>query len=120
VAMVTITFTPGLARWAGACALILAFVFLVASLFQRHFLVDGETQSVFSMIARFKDRFYLLLSLFIIFSLYFGLAGSGILPKLYSNKFPQAYFELVSKAETGKEKPANGEYKYQVFKKMYD
>jgi hypothetical protein len=52
--------------------------------------------------------------------LYFGLSGTGILPKLYSNKFPQAYFEMVNNAETGKEKPVNGEFKYQEFKKSYD
>ena len=72
------------------------------------------------MIAGFKDRVFLLLSLFIIFSLYYGLSGSGILPKLYSDKFPQAYYELVNNAETGKEKPVNGKYKYEEFRKMYD
>ena len=121
IAMVEISFKPHIARWTGGLALILVFVFLLTGLFRRHFLIDGEDRSAFSIIAGFKDRLYLLLSLFIIFSLYFGLSGMGILPKLYSNKFPQAYFELVNNAETGKEKPvSNGEFKYQEFKKRYD
>jgi hypothetical protein len=109
-----------IARWTGGLALILVFVFLFSSLFKRHFLLEGENRSAFFIIAGFKDRLYLLLSIFIILSLYFGLSGAGILPKLYSNKFPQAYFELVNNAETGKEKPVNGEFKYQEFKKSYD
>ncbi|HEX3767668.1 MAG TPA: hypothetical protein VHT72_04790 [Puia sp.] len=120
IAMVEITFKPGIARWTGGLALILVFVFLLSGLFKRHYLIDGENKSAFSIIAGFKDRLYFLLSLFIIFSLYFGLSGAGILPKLYSNKFPQAYFEMVNNAETGKEKPVNGEFRYQEFKKKYD
>jgi len=120
IAMVELTFKPRIARWTGALALTLVFVFLLSGLFKRHFLIDGENKSAFSFIAGFRDRLYLLLSLFIIFSLYFGLSGSGILPKLYSNKFPQAYFELVNNAETGKEKPVDGKFKYQEFKERYD
>ncbi len=121
MAMVEITFKPRIARWTGGLALIGVLVFLLSGLFRRHFLLDGENKSAFSIIAGFKDRLYLLLSLFIIFSLYVGLSGAGILPKLYSKKFPQAYFELVNNAETGKEKPSEGgEFKYQEFKKQYD
>jgi hypothetical protein len=120
IAMIEITFKPRIARLTGGLAMILVFVFLLSGLFKRHFIVDGESKSVFSFIAGFRDRLYLLLSLFIIFSLYFGLSGAGILPKLYSNKFPQAYFELVNNAETGKEKPVDGKFKYQEFKERYD
>jgi hypothetical protein len=121
MAMVEITFKPRIARWTGSLALFGVFVFLIFGLFRRYFLIEGENRSAFSVIAGFKDRLYLLLSLFIIFSLYFGLSGANILPKLYSNKFPQAYFELVNNAESGKEKPAEGgEFKYQEFKKSYD
>jgi hypothetical protein len=119
-AMVEITFKPRIARWTGALALFLVFVFLLSGLLKRYYVIEGESRSAFSIIAGFKDRLYLLLCLFIIFSLYFGLSGANILPKLYSNKFPQAYFELVNNAETGKEKPVNGEFKYQEFKKNYD
>ena len=120
IAMVEITFKPRIARWTGGLAIVLVFIFLLSGLFKRNFMLEGESKSAFSILAGFKDRLYLLLSLFIIFSLYFGLSGAGILPKLYSDKFPQAYFELVNKAETGKEEPVNGKFKYQEFKKNYD
>jgi hypothetical protein len=120
IAMVEVTFKPRIARWTGGVALIMVFVFLLSVIFKRYFLLEGDNKSAFSIIAGFKDRLFLLLSLFIIFSLYFGLSGAGILPKLYSNKFPQAYFELVNNTETGKEKPVNGQFKYQEFKKNYD
>jgi hypothetical protein len=39
---------------------------------------------------------------------------------MYSDEYPQAYFKLVNNAETGKEKPVNGKYKHQEFKRRYD
>jgi hypothetical protein len=120
IAMMEFTFKPHIARWTGGLALILVFIFLLSVIFKRYFSLDGDNKSVFSIFAGFRDRLFLLLSLFIIFSLYFGLSDAGVLPKLYSNKFPQAYFEMVNNAETGKEKPVDGEFKYQVFKKSYD
>jgi hypothetical protein len=120
LSMVITTFMPAIARAIGVLAIIPVILFLGASLLSKRFLIEGESQSAFTRIAGFRDRFYLLLSLFIIFALYFGFSGSGILPKMYSNKFPQAYFEMVNQAESGKEKPVNGEYRYQAFKRNYD
>jgi hypothetical protein len=39
---------------------------------------------------------------------------------MYTDEYPQAYFELVKQAESGKEKPVNGKYKHEEFKDMYD
>jgi hypothetical protein len=58
--------------------------------------------------------------LFLISSFYIVFTSTGILPKLYSDEYPQAYFELVNKAETGDEKAVSGRYKDEDFKKMYD
>ncbi len=120
IALVTIPFSPQLAEFFGGAALILTIGFLAAGLLRRRLLVDGENVSVFTVIAGFKDRSVLLLSLFLIFSFYLGFTSSGILPKLYSDEYPQAYFELVNRAEAGKEKPVNGRYEYEEFRKMYD
>jgi hypothetical protein len=72
------------------------------------------------VITGFRDRFYLLLTLFILFTLYVGLTGAGVLPRLYSDNYPQAYYKLVNEAETGKEKPTDGRYRYENFKTAYD
>jgi magnesium-transporting ATPase (P-type) len=120
LAMVLMTFSPRTARYAGILALVLMTLFVLGAILRNRLLVDGERISVFVLIAGFRDRFYLLLSLFFLFSLYTGLTTSGILPKLYSDNYPQAYYELVNQAETGREKPVDGKFRYEEFKKMYD
>ena len=77
IAMVEITFKPRIARWTGGLALILVFIFLLSGLLRGQFLIEGENRSAFSIIAGFKDRLYLLLSLFIIFSLYSRTVSCG-------------------------------------------
>jgi hypothetical protein len=39
---------------------------------------------------------------------------------MYSDEFPQAYFNLVNQAETGNEKSVNGKFKHDEFKAKYD
>jgi hypothetical protein len=39
---------------------------------------------------------------------------------MYSDKFPQKYFELVNLAESGKDKPLKGKFRHEEFKEMYD
>ncbi len=60
------------------------------------------------------------MTLFVLFTAYMGLTKINILPKMYSDEYPQAYFELVKQAEAGEEKLVNGEYKHEEFKEMYD
>ena len=69
---------------------------------------------------RFKDRSVVLLALFLLFTAYMGLTKIGAIPKMYSDEFPQAYFELVNKAESGQEKAVEGKYRHEAFKEMYD
>jgi hypothetical protein len=120
LAMVSYTTSPLLAKILGILSLVLLAVFLSGGLANDHLMVDGEQFSVFGILAGFRDRYFLLLSFFILFSLYLTLTISGILPGLYSDKYPQAYYELVNMAESGKEKPVDNRYKYEDFKKAYD
>jgi hypothetical protein len=120
VAMITVSFIPHVAAWAGIAAFVLLLIFTGIALLKKQFQVDGENVAPFSLITHFKDQSPLLISLYFIFSLYFAFTVTGILPKLYSDKFPQAYFELVNQAETGKETPVDDKYKHEEFKKMYD
>jgi len=120
VAMILMNVSVQAARYAGILALLFMASFIFIAMVKKGSLLEGEKISVFRVIAGFRDRFFLLSSLFILFSLYLGLTTSGVLPKLYSNKFPQAYYELVSQAETGKEKPVDGKFRYEEFKTMYD
>jgi hypothetical protein len=120
LAMVLFAFNPLLARYLGIFSLVLIAGFLFGGIFYGRFLVGLEKTSVFKVIAGFRDRFYLLLTLFVLFTLYVGLTGAGVLPRLYSDNYPQAYYKLVNEAETGKERPVEGKYQYERFKTAYD
>lgn len=94
--------------------------FLITSFLNKQFFIEGENTSAFKVISLFKDRSVILISLFFIVTLFTGFSRIGVLPKLYSDQFPQAYFKLVNNAESGKEKPVNGKYQHEEFKAKYD
>lgn len=114
-----VPFAPKIAEVTGAAALILLVVFIIAGFFKKELLVEGENISVFKMIRRFKGHSIIIVSLFLLFSLYVGFNRIGVLPDIYSDEFPRAYFELVDKATSKKEKPVDGKYKYEEFMEKY-
>jgi len=111
---------PQLYAYIGIAAFILLVGFLIMGLVVSHYVLDGAEVSGFKLAAGLKDRSMILLSLFFIISLYMGLTRFGVLPTMYSDEYPQAYFKLVNSAETGREKPVNGKFKHQEFKERYD
>jgi hypothetical protein len=120
ISLIAVPLLPQLYAYLGIAAFILLVGFLIAGLLVPKYLLDGSEFSVFKLVAGLKDRSLILLSLFFIISLYTGLTRIGILPSMYSDEYPQAYFKLVNNAETGKEKPVNGKYMHQEFKARYD
>ena len=83
-------------------------------------MIDGETRTAFSMVRHLRDHSVIIVSLFILFTLYTGLNRIGILPEIYSDQYPQEYFRLVEKASTGQEKAENGKYRHELFKQEYE
>ncbi len=120
VSMVTVPFIPQLAEPAGGTAFALLLAFLIVSILKRDILLEGEKVTGLSYVLKFKDRSIVLLTLFVLFTAYMGLTKIDILPKMYSDEYPQTYFELVKQAEAGQEKPVNGTYKHEEFKELYD
>ena len=114
-----VPFAPKIAEVTGAGALILLLGFIAAGFFRKDLLVDGENVSAFKMVRRFKGHSVIIASLFLLFSLYVGFNRIGVLPEIYSDEFPRAYFELVNKATSKKEKPVDGRYKYEEFMEKY-
>ena len=114
-----VLFAPSVAEVAGAMAIVFLLCFVVVGLLRKQVLVEGENLSAFGMVRSFKGHSIMLATLILLFSLYFGLNRAGVLPAIYSDEYPQAYFELVNQAANGEEKPINGEYKYQEFMKNY-
>lgn len=120
VSMVTVPFIPQLAEPTGGTAFVLLLAFVVASMLNREVLLEGEKVTGLSYVLKFKDRSIVLLTLFVLFTAYMGLTKFDILPKMYSDEYPQAYLELVKQAEVGREEPVNGKYKHEEFKELYD
>jgi hypothetical protein len=118
--MLTVPFIPRFAEPAGALAFALLILFAISSFVKRDFIIDGEKVSPFSWVAKQKGRSILLMSLFFAFSLYMGLTKVDLIPRMYSDQFPQAYFELVNRAESGEERPVDGAYRHEKFKEGYD
>lgn len=120
ISLVLVQFAPKISIIIGVVAFALLLVFVLGALLNRDLLVDGETVPAFRMVKQFKDHSVIILSLFVMFSLFVGLNKIGAIPDIYTDEFPQMYYKLVNDAASGKEKPVNGRYKYQVFKEKYD
>lgn len=120
ISMTIVPFKPALAEPAGGLGFALLIAFAFTAFIKKGVMVDGEKISAFRFVYRFKDRSVVLLALFLIFTAYMGLTKIGVLPKMYSDEFPQAYFELVNRAESGIEKPVNGKYRHEEFMKRYN
>ncbi|MEQ1585292.1 MAG: hypothetical protein ABL895_05395 [Cyclobacteriaceae bacterium] len=120
ISMITVPFLPQLAEPSGGVAFALLIAFAVVSMMRKDILLDEEKMSGIRYVKKFKDRSVVLVALFLLFTAYMGLTKVGAIPKIYSDQYPQAYFELVEQAETGKEKPVDGKFKHEEFKEMYD
>ena len=119
ISLVMVPFEQSIAEVAGIGAFVLLLIFIVAGLLNKKLLVEGENISAFLMVRRFKDHSIIIVSLVLMFSFYIGFNKIGVLPGIYSDEFPRAYFELVNKANTEKEKAEDGQYKHEEFMKKY-
>ena len=120
LSMAVVPFFPFLAEPSGITAFVLLITFVAVGFVKKSFIANGEKVSMFQVAARLKDQSVVLATLFLIFTSYTGLARIGALPHLYSDEYPQVFFELVNKAESGEEKTVNGVYRHEEFKKAYD
>jgi hypothetical protein len=118
--LVLAPFLPKFYAYFGITAFVLLAGFLLIGLSVPNYSLDGSEVSGLKLVYGLRDRSMILLSLFFIFSIYMGLTRIGVLPAMYSDEYPQAYFKLVNVAEAGKEKPVNGKYNHQEFKERYD
>jgi hypothetical protein len=120
LSMVIIPFVPGLSEPTGVMAFAILILFLAMSLYKKEVIYNGEKISAHSLAARFENRTVVLLIIFSLFSLYIGLTKIDVIPQIYTDEFPQAYFELVNRAESGNETPVDGRFDHERFKEQYD
>lgn len=118
--LVIAPFTPKIAEIIATAGFILLLGFIILGFLRGKWLVYGENISAFGIVTRFKDHSIIIISFFLLFSLYVAFNRVGVLPDTYSDEFPQAYFDLVNQAESKEEKPVDGRYRYEEFKEKYD
>jgi len=120
VSMIIIPFVPGLSEPAGIMAFGILILFTAVSLYKSDVIYNGEKISAHRLATRFENRTVVLLIIFTLFSLYIGLTKIDVIPQIYTDEFPQAYFELINRAESGNETPVDGRFDHERFKEQYD
>lgn len=121
VLSLTITpFFPELAEPAGIAAFVLILIFAGASLAKNDVFYQGENVNAFKIATRAEPRAVMLLSIFMLFSLYIGLNKVNLIPATYSDEYPRAYFELVNQAEAGDNGTVDGRYQHERFQDEYE
>lgn len=111
---------PSLAEPLGALATaFLGFVFLGLYL-GKTLIIDGVEVKTSDYLRKQAGHSILLMTSYLLISLYSGLNLIGVLPGLYTDKLPQAYIKLINDAETGKESAVDGVYKHEIYKEAYD
>jgi len=112
-------FFPVIAEAIGVGSFALLLIFIIAGLLKKNLLVEGELLSAFQVVRQYKGHSIILVTLIVMFSFYLGFNKLGILPGIYSDEYPRAYFQMVDKATTGREKPVDGKYKHEEFIEKY-
>jgi len=120
VSLITAPFSAKISELSGIIAFILLLVFIAVGLIKKDLIADGESISAFRMVTRLKDHSIIIVSLFLLFSFYLAFNKTGLIPGVYSDEFPQAYFRLIEDVTKQNEKPVDGKYKYEKFKERYD
>ena len=119
ISLAIVSFAAKTAEYSGIGSFVLLLYFLIVGFLKKDLLVEGDKISAFAMVRKFKDHSIIIASLIIMFSFYVGFNKIGILPGIYSDEYPRAYFELLDKAATGKEKSTDGRYKHEDFMEQY-
>ncbi len=119
VSLIMVPFAAQKGEWVGMAAFALLLVFIIGAFMKRDDLVDGNKVTTMQMVTGYRDHSIVLASLFLLFSLFAAFNKAGLLPPIYSDELPQVYFKMVYDATSGKEKPVNGKYKYELFMEQY-
>jgi hypothetical protein len=120
LSMTVTPFLPLFSEVFGIIAFALLVIFVIISYNKKEIYYGAEKGTSISFIAMNKDRSIVLMSLFLLFTVYMGLSKLEVLPKMYSDEFPQAYFELVNEAEVRKDGLDEGKYQHEVFKENFE
>lgn len=97
------------------------FILAVLSTFRiKSITSKGSEISITKYLSIQPNRATLLLSLYLLLTVYSAATLFKIIPGIQSSKMPKGYYELVKNAENGVELPEDGQYKYQLFKERME
>jgi hypothetical protein len=120
VSMISTPFISTVSEPIGMLAFVLLMLALVGNLALGDVLSNGEKITPYKFILTLRDRSMVLVVLFLLFTAYMAFTKINLVPTLYSDDFPERYYELVNEAETGKEIPVDGKFKHELFKEQFD
>ena len=118
--MVITIVLPSLTEIVGGFATALLIIFMFGALISGEQLIDGVSVKTTDFLRKQAGYSIVLMTGFLLITVYSGLSMIGWLPSLYTDKVPHAYIELINNAETGKEQAVNGVYQHQLYKEAYD
>jgi hypothetical protein len=120
VAMGSRIILPSLSAVLGAVAVLASLPVFVSFLLKKKYEYSGTTITLFQFIVRYGNKTGMLFLFFIFSTFYVGLSTFRIIPAIENTDKPATYIELVTQAESGKEKPVNGKYKHEIYKEAMD
>jgi hypothetical protein len=120
VSMTTAPFAPLTSELAGGGAFLLIILFLAFSLINKKINYGSESISPFRLITCYEDRSIVMISLFVLFSVYVGLTSIQALPRMYFDEYPQVYYQLINQSQSLSEDQVGGDSKEEAFRKQYE
>ena len=95
-------------------------LFVLGAIFRRKQIIAGIETTVMEYVRSRGDHTSMLMTGFLLISIYVGLNFLGFLPTLYTSEVPKVYIELVNQAETGKEVAVDGKFQHDQYKEELD
>jgi hypothetical protein len=120
LSMIITVVAPSLTEAVGAISTALLVIFVVGVIISGEQLLNGIAVKTSDYLRKQAGYSIVLMTGFLLITIYSGLSMIGWLPSLYTDKVPHAYIELINNAETGKEKAVDGVYKHEIYKEAYD
>lgn len=120
LSIIIATFTPPLIRMTGGISTALLFIFILGLIFSKTQMINGVEIKITEYLLKQAGHSTILMTGYLLITLYSGLYIINVLPPLYTNKIPQVYIELINESETGQKTTVDGKYKHELYKEAYD
>jgi hypothetical protein len=119
ISIILTLYVPVLGEPFGVISTLFIGLFALGVWRYKSLLVNGERVTTANYLSRSAGHSLILVTGFVLISIYAGLSMFNLLPTLYTSKLPHNYIELINQAEQGGEKPVDGTYKYQRYEEAY-